>query len=282
MTNYLWQTTQWQKHLKESNQVQKTIVLDWIFFEKRSIWLGKTGFFAIGLNSEQVNNIDESFIIKVNSKLIKKYFKKFITPYTAIIDLEKTTDEILSEMKPKWRYNIKLAQKKWVEVKKIEKTKESIKMYYDLMLETTSRDWFSGHSIEYYESFLNNIAWSELYLAFIEEKAISWGIFVFDKNVSIYYYWASTSDSKFRNLMAPYQVQWSAIEYAKSIWSKYYDFLWVATPWEENSSLAWVTDFKWKFTSDFREVSKSYIMITDSKMFFILNLVKWLKKIIKK
>jgi lipid II:glycine glycyltransferase (peptidoglycan interpeptide bridge formation enzyme) len=40
------------------------------------------------------------------------YYKKFIPPYTAIIDLTKTEDEILAGMKPKGRYNIRLAEKK--------------------------------------------------------------------------------------------------------------------------------------------------------------------------
>ena len=32
--------------------------------------------------------------------------------------------------------------------------------------------------------------------------------------------------------------------------SKIYDFLWVATPWEKNSVLSWVTDFKLKLTPE--------------------------------
>lgn len=80
----------------------------------------------------------------VEIKNFKKwYYKKFITPYTALIDVTQTEDEILSLMKPKWRYNIKLASKKWVKVQKVEKTDENIKIYYDLMMETTSRDNFS-------------------------------------------------------------------------------------------------------------------------------------------
>jgi lipid II:glycine glycyltransferase (peptidoglycan interpeptide bridge formation enzyme) len=40
------------------------------------------------------------------------YYKKFIPPYTALIDLTQSEDEILAAMKPKGRYNIKLAGKK--------------------------------------------------------------------------------------------------------------------------------------------------------------------------
>jgi hypothetical protein len=39
-------------------------------------------------------------------------YKKFITPYTAVIDTTQSQEEILSGMKPKGRYNIKLAIKK--------------------------------------------------------------------------------------------------------------------------------------------------------------------------
>jgi len=41
-----------------------------------------------------------------------KHYKKFITPHTAVIDLEKSEEEILANMKPKGRYNIRLAEKK--------------------------------------------------------------------------------------------------------------------------------------------------------------------------
>jgi lipid II:glycine glycyltransferase (peptidoglycan interpeptide bridge formation enzyme) len=43
-------------------------------------------------------------------------------------------------MKPKGRYNIKLAEKKGVEIKIVEKTDKNIQYFYELMNETTSRD----------------------------------------------------------------------------------------------------------------------------------------------
>jgi lipid II:glycine glycyltransferase (peptidoglycan interpeptide bridge formation enzyme) len=45
-------------------------------------------------------------------KLKQGYYKKFITPYTAVINLEKSEEEILARMKPKGRYNIRLSEKK--------------------------------------------------------------------------------------------------------------------------------------------------------------------------
>jgi lipid II:glycine glycyltransferase (peptidoglycan interpeptide bridge formation enzyme) len=106
-----------------------------------------------------------------------------------------------------------------------------------------------------------------LLIAYKDDKAIASWIFIFDKDISIYYYWASTNNTEYRNLMAPYLLQWTAIQKAKSLWSNYYDFLWIASPGELNSSLAWVTDFKLKLTKDLVKVSDSYIWVRNKWLY---------------
>ncbi len=309
----IWQTKSWQEMLKKSGQVSDYFEIslskffpqrekDFLYVEKRSLWLWEYWLFILWIDKNlinnnileelkklckkqnclfiQIENVDykgQNFILE-DSGLKKWYYKKFITPYTAIIDLIKSEDDILANMKPKWRYNIRLALKKWVLVEIVEKTDENIKAYYDLMLETTSRDWFSGNTLEYYKTFLKTLEKSKLILAKKDGIVIAGWIFVFDKEVSIYYYWASTSKKEYRNLMAPYLVQWEAIKYAKSIWSKIYDFLWVATPWDKNSELVWVTDFKMKLTKDIIKVSESYIFINKKIKYFFISLLRKMKK----
>ncbi len=298
--------------LKKSGQVSEFFEINNIFIEKRSIWLWEYGLFILWLDKNLLNkkiinkllelskkenvlfmqieiidysNIETlgSFKSLINTRkehrwFNKWYYKKFITPYTAIINLEKTEDEILSNMKPKWRYNIKLAIRKLVEVKIVEKNKKNTKDFYDLMLETTSRDNFSWNSLRYYEIFLKNLENSKLILAKKDWVVIAWAIFIFDKEVSIYYYWASSSKKEYRNLMAPYLIQWEAIKYAKSINSKIFDFLWVAKPNKKNDPLLWVTEFKKKFTKDIIKVSESYIFINKTILFYIIKFLKKLKK----
>lgn len=204
------------------------------------------------------------------------YYKKFIPPYTAVIDLSKSEEEILANMKPKGRYNIRLAEKKWVECKIVKKTDENIWIFFSLMQETCERDNFAWNKQEYYKIFLDEIKETELILAYFEWKVIAGGIFVFSENVALYYYGASSSS--FRNLMAPYLLQWTAIEEAKKRNGKIYDFLWIASPWEKNSPLAWVTDFKKKLSQDTRKVSESYLFIKNKIMYF---LIMWLRKMKK-
>ena len=159
----------------------------------------------------------------------------------------------------------------------MKKTDEKIKEYYNLMMETTSRDWFSWNTLNYYKTFLNSLDNSKLLLAYLDDKVIAWWIFTFDKELSIYYYWASTSNKKYRNLMAPYLLQWTAILEAKKIWSKIYDFLWIAWPEEKNSPLAWVTDFKLKLSPEIKKVSESYIFINKKFKYYLIKFLKKLK-----
>jgi len=304
---YIWQTKKWWEMLSSSGQVESIFNVENIQIEKRSIGMKQYWFFILAwslkdiskkvnfkkikclaekenvlfVQIETLDYLEEENIYKDLFKDNIWYYKKFITPFTAVIDLKKTEDEILSLMKPKWRYNIKLASKKWVEIKSVEKTEKNIKEYYNLMLETTSRDKFSGNNLDYYIIFLNKLENSELLLAYKDDEVIAGWIFVFDKEVSIYYYWASTSKKEYRNLMAPYLLQWEAIKIAKSKNSIIFDFLWVADPENKNDPLSWVTSFKKKLTPDIRKVSESYIFINKKLKYSLFKILRKIKSLIK-
>ncbi len=300
----IWQQKAWWKMLVKSNQAEKIFEVEKVFVEKRKVSMWEYWLFVIWLESDNLTKqLEEKLVnlckkekclfIQIETldykddfswfnwffKIFKRgYYKKFITPYTALIDLTKSEDDILKIMKPKWRYNIRLAEKKEILVKEIDKTDENIEIFYNLMIETTSRDGFSGNKLEYYKDFLNMIEDSKLMFAYKDDVVISAWIFVFWEEISIYYYWASSSDAKYRNMMAPYLLQWEAIKYSKSIWSKIYDFLWVATPWDPRSSLLWVTGFKMKLTQDLRWVSESFIYVNKKTKYTIINILRRLKK----
>ncbi len=309
----IWQTTDWGKMLLASKQAENIFTVSWIQVEKRSLWLWKFGLFVIGLDytlpwiDGNIPKVEEFLIelckkekalfiqvepINYSGELKNKYFdilhfdfgsyKKFINPYTAIIDLSLSEEEILAGMKQKGRYNIKLATKRGVSVQAVEPTKENIEAFYNLLQETTTRDNFNGNSLEYYITFLEYIKESKLILAYKDDQVIAGGIFTFRDELAIYYYWASTSQKEYRNCMAPYLVQWEAIKIAKSHGSKIYDFLWVAPEGIDAHPLLGVTNFKKKFTNDIRKVSESYIYIDNKFMYNILLLLRKVKIIIWK
>ncbi len=204
------------------------------------------------------------------------YYKKFIPPYTTVIDLAQSEEEILTNMKPKGRYNIKLAEKKWVTVEQVDKNPYNAQIFFELMQETSSRDHFLWNTLQYYQNFLENITESQLLFAYFEGKVIAAGIFVVSDTTMLYYYGASSS--AYRNVMAPYLLQWTAIQHAQKRGLILYDFLWIASPWDETSPLLGVTDFKLKFTPDVREVSRSFLFIEKKLLYTLIHFLKKIRR----
>lgn len=161
---------------------------------------------------------------------------------TLILDLTQTQEQLLSEMKPKGRYNIKLAEKKGVTV---EKSKD-IASFYKILIETTTRDGFSPHNQKYYENMLNNLPENAiLYIAKHNNEPVAGLINTNFTDTATYYFGASSNEK--RDLMAPYLLQWTAITEAKDNGLKYYDFLGISPENAENHPWKGVSEFKLKF-----------------------------------
>jgi len=289
----LWQTHDWQHMLQKSWQVEAYFEVDAVYVEKRKISLWKFGLFVTGVSE----NISEETLEKIQAlckkekcifvqfetcsyeaedisiwKLKEWYYKKFIPPYTCVIDITKSDEEILAAMKQKGRYNIRLAEKKWVIVEQVEKNSYNAEILYKLISQTTQRNNFSGNTHQYYEIFLKSLKNSQLFFAYYEDEVIAAGVFVGSGDVMYYYYGASSD--QYRNLMAPYLLQWKAIEHAKKRDFKIYDFLGVAGPDDSDSTLAGVTDFKMKLSPDRRKVSQGYIYVHKKILYFFIKKLK--------
>lgn len=169
----------------------------------------------------------------------------YIEPLTRYLDLSLSEEELLSQMKQKGRYNIRLAQKKGVIVKEETTTNN----FYQLFQETTTRDNFSGHSSEYYQTMLSKLGpkQCQLFTAFHPEteESIASLIITYHENTATYYYGASSN--KDRNLMAPYLLQWHTILEAKKRGYQSYDFMGISAADNKKHRLAGVSKFKAMF-----------------------------------
>lgn len=177
--------------------------------------------------------------------------KRFTPERTLVLDLDKSEDEILAQMKPKGRYNIGVAQKKGVVVKQLgaDVPVPDFDAFYKILEKTGERDEFGIHPKSFYKTLLETFApqgMASLFLAYDKEETIVAGIIViFYGNTATYYYGAS--DYAHRNLMAPYALQWEAIREAKKRGMRYYDFLGIAPTDNKKHPWAGVTEFKKKF-----------------------------------
>ncbi len=153
-------------------------------------------------------------------------------PRTIIIDIKGSEDEILSRMKQKTRYNIRLAQKKGVTVRPW----DDLESFHKMMLLTGGRDGFGVHSLEYFQRayvLLHSKQKGELLLAEFEGKPLAALFVARNGNRSYYLYGASTDEE--RNRMPTYLLQWEAMKWAKACGCEEYD-LW-GVPDEEEATL---------------------------------------------
>ena len=154
-------------------------------------------------------------------------------PDTVLLSLLPSEDEILSNMKSKWRYNIRLAEKKGVKVTKYHfgesEFEDAFDKFYALFEITGKRDGISPHAKSYYKDLLergskensSNVEIS-LYLARHENDTLAGIITLFCKKEAVYLYGASSNVK--RNLMPAYLCQWTAIKDAKDYGCPVYDF----------------------------------------------------------
>lgn len=148
-------------------------------------------------------------------------------PDTVIVDLSLGEEEILAAMKPKTRYNVRLAEKKGVRV--FEGSVEDLGRWYELYRETGVRDGISIHDYGYYEK-LFELASSypgerpklRLLLAEAEGRLLAGIVTAVFGRRAVYLYGASSNE--LRNYMASYLLQWRGMLAAKADGALAYDF----------------------------------------------------------
>jgi len=153
------------------------------------------------------------------------YGRPLFTKYTFQIDLTQSEEEILSKMKQKTRYNIRVAQKHGVKVTE-DNSLKSFNQYLKLTFETTKRQRFYAHDEKYHRLMWQSLYPSEiahlLKATYQKKSLVAWVVFVFN-NVLYYPYGASSREHK--NVMASSLMMWEAIRFGKKMGCHTFD-LW--------------------------------------------------------
>ena len=189
-----------------------------------------------------------------------KDFKDEIQPrFVFRLDIkDKTEDEIFEAFHSKTRYNVRLATKKGVEIK--EGTREDLKVFHKIMVETGERDDFIIRPLSYFEKMYDCLGKEhmKLLLAYHEGEAIAGIIPIMYGNKVWYLYGASSN--KHRNLMPNYLLQWTMIKEAIERKADVYDFRGVSGVVDETHPQYGLYRFKKGFNAEFTEfIGEVYI-----------------------
>ncbi len=141
---------------------------------------------------------------------------------STIIDISDSEEAILARMKQKWRYNVRLSEKKGITVRPA--TPADLPVFNQLMATTGDRDGFSVHSADYYDLayrlFVPNQA---VYLLAEFEGTPIAAIVVTCVGKTGIYLWGASGDKE-RNRMPNHGLQWAGIRWAKALGATHYDF----------------------------------------------------------
>src|SRR3989344_239745 len=181
-------------------------------------------------------SIDKSFI---------KSPKPLFTKYNFIVDLTKSEEQLLKNMHPKTRYNIKVAQKHGVKIE--ERTDdEAFKIYLKLYFETTKRQGYHGHNENYHRKVwdtLRDTNMARILIATYSEPIThnslpltAWMLFNFQDTL---YYPYGGSSIEHKEVMANNLVAWEAIKLGKKMGLKLFD-MWGALGPDADPKDSWI------------------------------------------
>ncbi|MFA6383380.1 MAG: peptidoglycan bridge formation glycyltransferase FemA/FemB family protein [Parcubacteria group bacterium] len=201
-----------------------------------------------------------------------------------IIDITKSEEDLLSEMKSKTRYNIKVAQKHDVKISVTDKSQPDSRKYLENFLElvkvTTKRDGITPHPENYYRQMFETIPAEnlKLYIAEYKNKIITANIVIHYGNTATYLHGASDNES--RNVMAPYLLQWQAILDAKKAGLARYDFGGVKIG--DDNSWSGITKFKTGFSPETKpiEFSGSYDIVINPVKYNLYRAIQKIKSLL--
>lgn len=176
--------------------------------------------------------------------------------------LDKSLDDLLADMHHKWRYNIRLAERKGVTVRV--GTKADLRPWYRVLLETAVRDRFLVRSYEYFERIWEQLVergYARLFLAEYDGQLIA-GTLAFLFGDKCWYIYGASSNAH-RNVMPNYLLQWEMIKWAKASGCSLYDFRGVSGDLNPDNPLYGLYRFKQGFGARLVEFIGEYDLVFD-------------------
>lgn len=196
-----------------------------------------------------------------------------------VLDITKTEEQLLKEMRKTTRYLIKRGVSSGLKIVKA-KSLSDIKFFLNLYKKTAKKHGFVPHQgiAEEFTIFKKDKQ-AELFLAKFKNKVISGALVIYCQDQAIYHHGAS--DKKYEKLSPSYLLQWEAILEAKKRGTRLYNFWGIAPPFSKNHPWRGLTLFKTGFGGEVREFLPSHDLPLSSwygKTYIIESVTKFLKR----
>lgn len=156
---------------------------------------------------------------------------------TLVLDLTKTEENLMMEMRKNTRYSIRKAEKMGVKVVSTSGM-ENFDQFWTIFEDAVKRNQWVAYSRSYIEKEFEILAkdnMARMFFSFYGSKPIAASIFTYFNGHSVYHH--SGSLTQYREIPAAYLLQWEAIKYAKANGMRVHN-LWGVSP-EDNKEHPW-------------------------------------------
>ncbi len=230
---------------------------------------------AILVKFEPNEKVNEENKLKIEA--LEKMFnlvkgKSLFTKFTFQLDISKSEEELLKNMHQKTRYNLRLAEKRGVEIVE-DKTEEGFEDYWKLTEETTKRQRFFAHTKNYHHKMWQTMLGSgmgHLFKAIYEGKVLTtWMVFVL--NGVIYYPYGASSNEN-REVMASNLMMWEVIKFGKKENCSLFD-MWGSLGKDPDPKDPWFGFHKFKqgYGADLVEFIGTYDLVISRPLYWLYN-----------
>jgi lipid II:glycine glycyltransferase (peptidoglycan interpeptide bridge formation enzyme) len=238
---------------------------------------------CININFDVPNVIKGSALEDSSTRIFQEYCRRAprdqFDKYNFLLDISPDETELLANMHPKTRYNIKYAQKNSVYTK-IGSDKKTFDDFFNLLEDTAQRQHYLIHPKKYYElmlSVLGEAGMCKIITAYSGGTALaSWMLFIHE---DVLYYPFGGSAVANKNLMGSTLLAWDAIKHGKENGCKTFDMWGGCKDLNDKKDPYWgFSNFKAKFGGIPVEYISSYDFVVNPAgyaMFNFANNIRW-------
>ena len=198
---------------------------------------------------------------------------------TSQLDITKSEDELMAQMRKSTRYEVKKAIKENIKI--ITSTNEKdIKKFYDVQIETAKRQKFVPFSYKFLHEQFKVFAQNGnvlLYRAGFGSRLLAQAFIIFYGKEAVYHYGASTDEG--RKYPGAYLIQWEAIREAKKRGMTRYNFWGVAPENNTNHRFSGLSLFKRGFGGEDFQYLPAQDLIINKPRYFLNYLIEIFRKI---
>jgi lipid II:glycine glycyltransferase (peptidoglycan interpeptide bridge formation enzyme) len=262
-------------------------IIDWknkhlvhtVFLKMRNIAdLGKCSF--VRVRPQLIEDKTSIKIFRENGS--KKSPMHLTADLTHQLDLSKTEEKLLADMRKGTRHDIRKAEKLGIKIS-TSTDEKLIKKFYNLQLVTAKRQKFVPFSYEFFRKQFNvffdeNLAL--IYTASFNKKVLAQAFIIFYNTEAVYHYGVSTEEG--RKYPGACLIQWEAIKEAKRRGLSKYNFWGVAPTDSKNHRFAGVSLFKRGFGGEDIQYLHAHDLVIHKRKYFFTYLFEILRKTSRK